>query len=233
MYAVIKTGGKQYKVSENDIIRIEKIEAEPGVIVNAESVLAVENAEGKTFVGAPAVEGATVAMEVLAQKRARKVIIFKKRRRKNSRRKRGYRHHFTQVRILEILTDGKTPSKKPMGMPEKMQFTPKTSALTVQGDIRPFEKLSAPEGKEDNLKLIGGVGPAMEKKLNEQGVYHFWQIVGMTDAEAESFDEGAGLKGRILREDWRTQAQELMQGLPPRAKSDQKLANEENAADSE
>jgi large subunit ribosomal protein L21 len=193
MYAVIKTGGKQYKVSENDIIRIEKIEAEPGVIVHAESVLTVQGADGKIHTGVPAVTDATVALEVLAQKRARKVIIFKKRRRKNSRRKRGYRHHYTQVRVLEILTDGKKPSKAPMGLPEKAEFTPKSSiAKTVQGDVRAFTILTAPEGAQDNLKLIGGVGPAMEKKLNEQGVYHFWQIVGMTDAEAESFDDKAG-----------------------------------------
>lgn len=232
MYAVIKTGGKQYKVSENDIIRIEKVTAEPGEIVNADSVFAVHDQQGKLHLGAPVVEGATVRLEVLMQKRTRKIVIFKKRRRKNSRRKRGYRHHLTHVRVLEILTGGAAPSKQPLGLPEKIfKVKQEIPAVTIQGDIRPFAKLDAAEGAPDNLQLISGVGPALEKTLNENGVFHYWQIIGMSDAEAEKFDEEADLKGRVLREDWRTQAQELSQGLPPRAKVDKKAAEAEKAAE--
>ena len=108
MFAVIRTGGKQYRVAPEDKIRIDKIAGEPGAIVEFGEVLILggETAE----VGAPNVAGAAVAAEVLEQGRAAKVIAFKKRRRKNSRRKRGHRQEFTLVRITEILTGGRKPS---------------------------------------------------------------------------------------------------------------------------
>ena len=118
MYAVVKTGGKQYKVTENDLLRIEKIEAEAGSIITLNEVLLVAN-DNDITVGVPLIEGATVAVEVLSQRRARKIIIFKKRRRKSSRTKNGHRQHFTLVRISEILTQGAKPSKPAQGMPEK------------------------------------------------------------------------------------------------------------------
>ena len=109
MFAVIKTGGKQYRVAEDQLIQIEKIKGEPGEIVQLSEVLMLG---GETpQLGAPMVAGASVAAEVIEQGRAPKVIAFKKRRRKNSRRKRGHRQEFTLLRITEILTDGKTPSK--------------------------------------------------------------------------------------------------------------------------
>lgn len=121
MYAVVKTGGKQYKVTENDVLRIEKIEAETGTIVTFDEVLLVANDNGVT-VGTPMVSGASVAVEILAQKRARKIIIFKKRRRKSSRTKNGHRQHFTLIRISEILTNGAKPSKEPQGLPQKLSL---------------------------------------------------------------------------------------------------------------
>lgn len=110
MFAVIKTGGKQYRVAADEVIKVSGTTGEPGDIVEFGEVLILggDNAQ----VGAPTVAGATVAGEVVSHGRGPKIIAFKKRRRKNSRRKRGYRDEFTLVRITEILTDGKKPEKK-------------------------------------------------------------------------------------------------------------------------
>ncbi len=109
MFAVIKTGGKQYRVAPDDVLEIGKIEGEVGSIVQLGEVLVLG---GDTpVVGAPLVAGASVAAEVVDHKRGPKVIAFKKRRRKNSRRKRGYRDEITVIRVTEILTEGKAPSK--------------------------------------------------------------------------------------------------------------------------
>ena len=107
MFAVIKTGGKQYRVAANDLIKVEKVAGEAGDIVEFAEVLMVG-----TTIGAPVVEGALVTAEVVEQGRARKVIAFKKRRRQNSKRTRGHRQELTTIRISEILTDGAKPSKK-------------------------------------------------------------------------------------------------------------------------
>ena len=111
MFAVIKAGGKQYRVAAEDVIRIDRVSGNPGEVVEFGEVLAVG---GDTpSIGTPTVSGATVAGEVLAHERGAKVIAFKKRRRKNSRRKRGYRDEITVLRITEILADGKTPTVGP------------------------------------------------------------------------------------------------------------------------
>jgi large subunit ribosomal protein L21 len=115
MFAVIKTGGKQYRVAAEDVIRIDRMAGEPGQVVEFGEVLILG---GETpLVGAPTVAGATVAGELLQHDRGDKVIAFKKRRRKNSRRKRGYRHEFSLIRITEILTDGARPSATPPARP--------------------------------------------------------------------------------------------------------------------
>jgi large subunit ribosomal protein L21 len=109
MFAVIRTGGKQYRVAAEDVIKVDKVKGDPGEIVQFGEVLVVGG--DNVALGAPTVAGASVAAEVLEQGRGRKVIAFKKRRRKNSRRKRGHRQEFTLVRVTEILTDGATPTK--------------------------------------------------------------------------------------------------------------------------
>jgi large subunit ribosomal protein L21 len=116
MFAVIKTGGKQYRVTADDLLQVEKIKGEPGEIVQFGEVLVV-GGEPAT-IGTPIVAGASVAAEVVEQGRGPKVIAFKKRRRKNSRRKRGHRQEFTLVRITEILTDGAKPSKTAAAKPK-------------------------------------------------------------------------------------------------------------------
>jgi len=110
MFAVIRTGGKQYRVAAEDVITVDKVTAELGEIIQFGEVLLLGG--DSVEVGNPTVGGASVAGEVVEQGRARKVIAFKKRRRKNSRRKRGHRQEFTTVRITEILTDGRKPSAK-------------------------------------------------------------------------------------------------------------------------
>jgi large subunit ribosomal protein L21 len=110
MFAVIKTGGKQYRVAAEDKIKIEKVAGEPGEIIQFGEVLVVGG--DNVTLGNPTVSGASVAAEVVSQGRGDKVIAFKKRRRKNSRRKRGHRQEFTLIRITEILTDGAKPSKE-------------------------------------------------------------------------------------------------------------------------
>jgi large subunit ribosomal protein L21 len=103
MYAVIRTGGKQYRVSADQVVTIEKVAGEAGSQVEFTEVLMLGGGSGEAKVGAPAVAGAKVVAEVVEQGRAPKVIAFKKRRRKNSRRKRGHRQHQTLVRIKEIV----------------------------------------------------------------------------------------------------------------------------------
>jgi large subunit ribosomal protein L21 len=125
MFAVIKTGGKQYRVAAEDVIRIDRVNGQPGEIVEFGEVLVVGGDAPQ--LGTPTVSGATVAGEVLQHTRGDKVIAFKKRRRKNSRRKRGYRHEFSVVRITEILTGGAKPSKTAAPRP-KREPKPKAEA---------------------------------------------------------------------------------------------------------
>ena len=128
MFAVIKTGGKQYRVAAEDKIKVEKIAGEPGEIIQFGEVLVVGG--DSVTLGSPTVAGASVAAEVMSQSRGPKVIAFKKRRRKNSRRKRGHRQEFTLVRITEILTDGATPSKQ--AAPRQNAKKPKETAAEDQ-----------------------------------------------------------------------------------------------------
>src|SRR6266404_3114767 len=127
MFAVIKTGGRQYRVVPDDVLEIGKIAGDVGTIVQLGEVLLVGGES--PVLGAPTVAGASVAAEVLQHKRGPKVISFKKRRRKNSRRKRGYRDEITVLRITEILTDNKKPTVGPRPKKEKP-----IAAVPVEGD---------------------------------------------------------------------------------------------------
>lgn len=101
MFAIVKTGGKQYKVAENDVIIVEKLAGEAGSEITLDQVLLV-GSEGKTTVGAPLVDGASVTAEVIEQGKGDKVIIFKKKRRQNYRRTKGHRQEQTVLRIKSI-----------------------------------------------------------------------------------------------------------------------------------
>ena len=102
MFAVIRTGGKQYRVTPNDVLKVEKLDAEPGATYTFTDVLAVGADEGGATIGSPLVPGASVTATVIAQDRLDTVIIFKKRRRQNSRRKNGHRQHVTVLRVASI-----------------------------------------------------------------------------------------------------------------------------------
>jgi large subunit ribosomal protein L21 len=130
VFAVIKTGGKQYRVVANDLLKVERLAGEPGDMIQFGEVLAVGEGADAT-IGAPLVEGALVTAEVVKQGRARTVIAFKKRRRQNSRRARGNRQHETLVRIDEILTGGAKPSAKPekKAAPKKEEAEVTTAAV--------------------------------------------------------------------------------------------------------
>jgi large subunit ribosomal protein L21 len=136
MFAVIKTGGRQYRVVPDDVLEVGKIAGDVGTIVQLGEVLVVG---GDTPVlGVPTVAGATVAAEVLDHKRGPKVIAFKKRRRKNSRRKRGYRDEITVLRITEILTDNAKPSIGPR--PKRVKAV---AAPAAEGDDEAPKKAPA------------------------------------------------------------------------------------------
>jgi large subunit ribosomal protein L21 len=120
MFAVIKSGGKQYKVAKNDVIRVEKLDVEAGASIDLSEVLMVGDNKSQTM-GVPLVDGASVSATVLEQMRDRKIIIFKKKRRQNYRRKNGHRQHLTVLRIDDIQAAGKekaTPRKKTAAAPE-------------------------------------------------------------------------------------------------------------------
>jgi len=138
MFAVIKTGGKQYRVASNDILRVEKLPGAPGETLALESVLMLENEAGLQ-VGAPLVAGASVAAEVLEQTRGPKLIVFKRKRRKHHRRRNGHRQELTVLRVTEILTDGRKPTptqaktakagaKTSTQKPQKKKAAPKKAA---------------------------------------------------------------------------------------------------------
>lgn len=105
MYAVVKTGGKQYRVAKNDVITVEKLGGDAGEVIELGEVLAIDNGDGLT-IGVPTVDGARVAATVLEQKKADKVLIFKKKRRKNYRRTKGHRQQLTVLRITDFLAKG-------------------------------------------------------------------------------------------------------------------------------
>ena len=163
MFAVIKTGGRQYRVVPDDVLEIGKIAGDVGTIVQLGEVLVVG---GDTPVlGMPTVAGATVAAEVLDHKRGAKVIAFKKRRRKNSRRKRGYRDEITVLRITEVLTDNAKPSIGPRPKREKVV------APAVDGDEEPKAAKKAPVKKaaaKPAAKKAPAKKPAAKGKSDEK-----------------------------------------------------------------
>ncbi len=224
MFAVIKTGGKQYKIAENDVIKIEKVAGEKGDIVVFDEVLMVGSGADVT-IGAPLVEGASVAAELIETKKQKTIIIFKKKRRHGYRRRNGHRQILSTVRISEILTDGKKPSPKKAKPTKKAEKAGKTKAASAKkGD-----KKSASEFVDD-IKLISGVGPALEKKLNAVGVKSLKDIASFTKEDIERVDKELNFGGRIEREEWVEQAKELIAGKPPRAKIDQKAAKKASTA---
>jgi large subunit ribosomal protein L21 len=167
MFAVIKAGGKQYRVAPEDVIRIDRVKSEPGEVVEFGEVLVLGGDTPQ--LGAPTVAGATVAGEVLQHDRGDKVIAFKKRRRKNSRRKRGYRHEFSLIRITEILTEGAKPSKTPPARPKREAKKPAAApeAEAVEGAVA--AKKSAPKTAKGKKPAAKKPAKAPTKAKNTKG----------------------------------------------------------------
>jgi large subunit ribosomal protein L21 len=242
MFAVIKTGGKQYRVVANDVLKIEKVAGEVGDMVEIGYVLAHGEGDAVTF-GAPFVDGALVTAEVVAQGRAKTVIAFKKRRRQNSRRRHGHRQYETTVRIDEILLGGAKPSKKAAAKPAKAEAAaeaapapakkakapaaeaaPVASLADIEPKAKPAKAKAAKADVVDDISLISGVGPVLKEKLTEAGYGTLASISKLKKADIAKLDEELSLGGRIEREEWVAQAKELLAGKPPRAQVDKDAA---------
>ena len=198
MFAVIKTGGKQYKVAKDDILKVEKLAGEAGDTIEFSDVLMVGGSKedgSDATIGTPLVDGACVKAEVLEQGRGDKIIVFKKKRRQNYRRKKGHKQDLTTIKIVDIAGKGgkKTAAKK-------------TTAPKKEAPAKAAETTDA----GDDLTQISGVGPALVKKLNGAGITTFAQIAAWTEDDVKKFDEELSFKGRIEREDWINQAKELV-----------------------
>ena len=213
MFAVLKTGGKQYKVASGDVLRVEKLAASAGDKVQFNDILMV----GST-VGTPFVEGAGVQAEVIDQIKGPKTINFVKRRRKHSSaRKKGHRQQLTLVRIGDILEKGADKSgvmAAVNGAGVAVAAAPKKPAAkkaAPKKEAAPKAEAKAAAGGDD-LKQLSGVGPALEKKLHAAGVTTFAQIADWTADDVAAMDEKLSFKGRIEREGWIEQAKELAKG---------------------
>lgn len=208
MYAVIKTGGKQYRVSEGDILRVEKLSAETGDVVAFDEVLMI-GGEGDALVGVPAVDGASVTANVLDIRKDKKIKVFKKRRRQNYRRTKGHRQWIAVISVAEILKPGtksKLDAKPAKVAADEAPAAPAKKAAAPKAE-KAAPKAKAAAAASDDLTQLTGVGPAYATKLNEAGVTSFAQIAAWTDAEIERLDgEISGLKAKAEKGDWVAEA---------------------------
>ena len=215
MYAVIKTGGKQYRVAAGDVLRVEKLNAEAGDVVKFDEVLMI-GGEGDALVGAPAIDGAAVTANVIDERKDKKVTVFKKRRRQNYRRKKGHRQWITVINVAEILKPGEKSSLKTSAKKAEAAPAPKAEAKPApakkaepKAKAAKAEAPAAPASADDLTKLTG-VGPAFAKKLNDAGVTSFAQIAAWDAAEIERLDgEISGLAGKAEKGDWVAEAKKL------------------------
>ena len=150
MYAVVKTGGKQYRVAKDDVLTIEKLDGEAGAVIELEQVLAINDGKGLT-IGTPMIDGARVAATVLEQKKGEKVLIFKKKRRQNYRRTKGHRQQLTVIRISDILAKG-----------QKVAAAKAKAASATDGDA-PAKKAPAKAKAKAKAKTAAKKAPAKDK----------------------------------------------------------------------
>jgi len=222
MFAVLKTGGKQYKVQSGDMLRVEKLAADAGETIQFNEILMLGG--DKPVVGAPLVADAGVQAEVVDQVKGEKLIHFVKRRRKHgSQRTKGHRQKLTLIRVTEILAKGadKSGVKAALGAgsvsavavaaAEPKKPTKKASAK-AEAPKKAAKAEKAPAAAADDLKKLSGVGPALEKKLIAAGITTFAQVAAWTEADVAAMDEQLSFKGRIEREGWIAQAAELAKG---------------------
>ncbi len=217
MFAVIKTGGKQYKVHSGDTLRVEKLVADAGETVQFNDVLMLGG--DAPVIGAPMIADAGVQAEVIDQIKGDKVIHFVKRRRKHSsKRTKGHRQKLTVVRITDILATGagKSGVRAAVGSVAGVAVAAAAPAPAKEkaktGSKPEAAPAKAAPAKGDDLKTLSGVGPALEKKLHAAGVTTFAQIAAWTEDDIAAMDEKLSFKGRIEREGWVAQAIELAKG---------------------
>ena len=156
MFAVIKSGGKQYKVAPSDLIEVATVAGDAGDVVTFEEVL-LHDGDSGTILGSPLVAGASVAAEIVGQKRGARILVFKKRRRQNSKRSRGHRQDFTLVRITEILTDGRKAEKNAQVKAKAKAEAPVASEAAVEAAPKAASKprarkAEAAEGASETAK---------------------------------------------------------------------------------
>ena len=218
MFAVLKTGGKQYRVQSGDVLRVEKLAAEAGEKIQFNDVLMLG---GDTVtVGAPLVDGAAVQADVIDQIKGEKLIHFVKRRRKHSsKRTKGHRQKLTLIRVTDILAAGADASgvKAAVGAGSVAGVAVAATAPAAAKKPAPkkaakAEAAPAAAAGADDLKKLSGVGPALEKKLLAAGVTTFAQIAAWSPEDVAAIDEQLSFKGRIEREGWIEQAKELAKG---------------------
>ena len=226
MFAVLKTGGKQYKVASGDVLKVEKLAGAAGDKVQFNDILMLGG--DAVTVGAPLVADAAVQAEILDQIRGPKVINYVKRRRKHSsQRKKGHRQSLTVLRVTDILAKGAGKSGVAAAVggvaviaeaPAAKKAAPKKAAPKAEA---PAAKKAAPKAEAkaapaaagaDDLKKLSGVGPALEKKLHAADVTTFAQIAAWTESDIAAMDEQLSFKGRIEREGWVAQAADLAKG---------------------
>lgn len=215
MFAVIKTGGKQYKVAEGDEIVIEKLTADAGESVTFEDVLMLGDDKTVT-IGEPMVAGASVVGTIAEQRKGTKVLIMKKRQRNTYRRKKGHRQLETVVTIDSILADGKKAPAKKKAAPKKEEAA-KTEAAPKSEAKKPAAKKAAPKkdaapAKADDLTKLKGLGKVFAGKLEAEGVTSYAQIAKMKKADVDALEEKIGAAGKFESNDWVAQAKELAKG---------------------
>jgi len=197
MYAVIKTGGKQYRVAAGDKLKVESLNAEIGDSVDFDQVLMISDGDN-VEIGSPLV-GKSVQAKVLAHGRGEKLRILKFRRGQNSRTHGGHRQNYTFIEITGI---GGKAATKPKA---EKKAAPKKAAA-------PQKAAKKSSSEADDLKKISGVGPVIVGKLNNMGITTFDQIAKLKKADIAEIDEKLNFKGRIERDDWVKQAKELAKG---------------------
>lgn len=203
MYAVFKTGGKQYRAEPGDVIRVEKLDAGEGDTVELDQLLMVADGDD-VQIGTPMLEGGLVTGKVVSHGRGKKVKIVKFKRRKHHRKQMGHRQSYTEIEITGIdLGSGKKASKQPEKKAEQKSEKPAE---------KKEDKVEKAAGGQDDLKVISGIGPAIEKKLNGSGITTYQQIADLTDDEVDELEEKLAFKGRVERENWIEQARTLAAG---------------------
>ena len=225
MYAVIKTGGKQYRVSPGDKLRVESLAVAEGESVDFDQILMVSDGNNVS-IGNPLLSDAVVTGKVVNHGRGDKVRIVKFRRRKHHRKQMGHRQNYTELEIVSINgvtapASSKDSAKAKSSGADSSSETKSTktdnssevasSAAVAAAAVAP-KFLDAPNGEPDDLKKILGIGPVLEEKLNEMGIYHYSQIAEFSETDVTNINTHLNFPGRIERDEWIPQAKELVSG---------------------